>query len=148
MDNYIYAYYQQIKNGEITVGKWVLMWYEYIISGMETGKFYYNAKKAQLAITFIERFCRHHEGVLAPQLIRLEIWQKALISVLFGIVDESGARQFREVFIVMGRKNGKTLLAAAISNYCAFLDGEYGGRIYYAAPKLEQAGLCYDAFFK
>ena len=46
----------------------------------------------------------------------------------------------------VGRKNGKTLLAAAISAYCTYLDGEYGARIYFAAPKLEQANLCFDAF--
>lgn len=148
MDNYILAYYQKIKSGEIVVGKWIMLWYEYIIQGLEKGAFFYNAKKAQVAVTFIERFCRHHEGALAPQLIKLELWQKAMISVIFGIVDESGARQFREAVVEIARKNGKTLLAAAVSAYMAFLDGEYGGRIYYAAPKLEQANLCYDAFFQ
>ena len=146
--NEIFTYYQHIKDGSIIVGKWVLLFYEYIVKGLEKGSFHFAPKKAKAAIGFIENFCRHHEGELAPQLIRLELWQKALVSVLFGIVDESGNRQFREAFIVMGRKNGKTLLAAAISCYCAFLDGEYGGRIYFAAPKLKQAALCYDAFFQ
>ena len=68
------------------------------------------------------------------------------MSLVFGIVDDTGARQFREVFEVEGRKNGKTLLAAAIAEYCTFLDGEYGGRIYFAAPKLEQAALCFEAY--
>lgn len=148
MNNYIYAYYQGIKSGDIVVGRWIEKWYEYIINGLENGSFFFSAKKANLAIAFIEKFCRHHEGELAPGLIKLELWQKALLSVLFGILDESGARQFRETFIEIGRKNGKTLLAAAISAYMSFLDGEYGGRIYYAAPKLEQANLCYDAFFQ
>ena len=148
MDNYIYAYYQAIQSGEIVVGRWISLWYKKIISDLEDGVVFYNAKKAKAAILFIERFCRHHEGTLAPQLLKLELWQKALISVLFGIVDETGARQYREAFIVVARKNGKTLLAAAIATYCAFLDGEYGGRIYFAAPKLEQAGLCYEAFFQ
>ena len=148
MDNYIWAYYQQIKSGEVIVGRWISAWYEHIVTGVEQGLFDYNGKKAALAVTFIERFCRHHEGAKAPQLLKLELWQKALISVLFGIVDKQGLRQFRETIIIMGRKNGKTLLAAAISAYMAFLDGEYGGRIYYAAPKLEQANLCYNAFYQ
>lgn len=146
--NEILAYYQQIEDGSITVGKWVHLFYKYIIAGLENGSFFFAQKKARTAIRFIETFCRHHEGTLAPQLIKLELWQRALVSVLFGIVDKDGNRQFREAFIVMGRKNGKTLLAAAISCYCAFLDGEYGGRIYFAAPKLKQAALCYDAFFQ
>ena len=146
--NEIYAYYQAINDGSIVVGKWIKLFYQRIITGLEKGDFYFSAKKATRAIRFIENFCRHHEGALAPQLIKLELWQKALISVLFGILDETGARQFREAFIVVARKNGKTLLAAAISAYCSFLDGEYGARVYFAAPKLEQANLCYSAFFQ
>lgn len=146
--NEIYAYYQAIQDGSVTVGKWIKLLYAYIVSGLEKGSFFFNAKAASRAIRFIENFCRHHEGVLAPQKIKLELWQRALISILFGIVDKDGMRQFREAFIVIARKQGKTLLAAAISAYCAYLDGEYGGRIYYAAPKLEQANLCYDAFFQ
>lgn len=148
MNNYILAYYQAIQNGSIVVGRWIKLWYEYVIKGLEAGLFFFDQKKANKAIKFIESFCRHHEGTLAPGLIKLELWQKALLSVLFGIVDETGARQFREAIVIVARKNGKTLLAAAIANYCAYLDGEYGGRIYFAAPKLEQAGLCYDAFYQ
>lgn len=146
--NEIYAYFQAINDGSIVVGKWVKLFYQRIVSGLENGEYYFSAKKAQRAIKFIEGFCRHHEGPLAPQLLKLELWQRAFISVIFGIVDADGARWFRECLLVMGRKNGKTLLAAAISAYCAYLDGEYGGRIYFAAPKLEQANLCFSAFFQ
>lgn len=146
MNNWIYAYYQAIKDGTVLVGRWVRLVYELIIKGLEDGSFFYNAKKANAAVGFIENFCRHHEGALAPQLIKLELWQKAFLAVLFGIVDADGNRHFREVVLIVARKNGKTLLAAAIAAYCAFLDGEYGGRIYFTAPKLEQANLCFDAF--
>lgn len=146
--NSIHEYYQKIKDGSIVVGRWVLMWYEYIVHGLESGLFYFDAKKANHAIKFVETFCRHHEGDLGGQLIKLELWQKAFLSVVFGIMDKSGCRQFREVLLIMGRKNGKTLFAAAIAAYCAFADKEYGARIYFAAPKLEQAGLCYEAFYQ
>lgn len=148
MNNFILAYYQQIKDGTIVVGCWVRLLYEFIVNGLQEGLFYYSPKKAAAAVRFIEGFCHHHEGALAPGRLKLELWQKALVSVIFGIVDETGARQFREVFFVVARKNGKTLLAAAIAEYCTFLDGEYGGRIYFAAPKLEQAALCFDAYYQ
>lgn len=148
MTNYILAYYQAIMDGSEVVGRWVRMLYEYIIKGLEQRLFFYDAKKAQAAIRFIENFCHHHEGDLAPGLIKLELWQRALVSLIFGIVDEDGARHFREIFVVIARKNGKTLLAAAIAAYCTYLDGEYGGKIYFAAPKLEQAGLCFDAYYQ
>ena len=146
MNNYILEYYQSIKDGSIVVGEYIRLWYEYIMKGLNDKAFYFNQRKANKAIRFIEAFCHHHEGELAPELIRLELWQKAFISVIFGIVDKDDIRQFREVVLVVGRKNGKTLLASAIAEYMAYLDGEYGARIYFSAPKLEQARLCYDAF--
>lgn len=146
MNNYIYEYYQGIQDGSICVGRWIRLWYEYIIKGLDTGAFYYSAKKAKAVVVFAENFCRHHEGPLAPGLIKLELWEKAFLSVVFGIVDENGIRVFREVVLIIGRKNGKTLLAAIIAAYMAFMDGEYGGRIYMAATKLEQANLCFNAF--
>lgn len=147
-ENYILTYYQAITNGSEVVGRWVRLLYEYIIKGLEAKLFFYNHKKAAAAILFVENFCHHHEGKLAPGLITLELWQKALLSVMFGILDKTGARQFREVFIVIARKNGKTLFAAAVAAYCTYLDGEYGGRIYFAAPKLDQAALCYNAYYQ
>ena len=146
MNNYIYAYYQAIKNGDEIVGDYIRRWYELIIQGLENKTFYFSAKKANKALKFIENFCHHHEGTLAPQLIKLELWQKAFVSVIFGIVDENNLRQFREVVLEIGRKNGKTLLAAAIAEYMTFLDGEYGARVFFVAPKLDQANLCYNAF--
>lgn len=144
--NNILTYYQKISDGSIVAGRWVKLVYEYIVTGLQEKKFFYNSKKADAAIKFIENFCHHHEGVWAPGLIKLELWQKALLSCIFGIVDENGLRQFREVFLVVGRKNSKTIMGAMIAAYMTFLDGEYGGRIYFAAPKLEQANLCFEAY--
>ena len=148
MNNFIYEYYQRITDGSEVVGTFIRVWYKYIIDGLESQSFFFDQKKANKAIRFIEGFCRHHEGALAPGLIRLELWQKAFVSVVFGIMDSEGRRQFREVILIIARKNGKTLFAAAIANYMAFLDGEYGARIYFIAPKLQQASLCFDGFFQ
>ena len=148
MNNYIYEYYQAINDGTEIVGKWVRLWYEYLIKGLEEKAFFYNRKKANRALKFIEGFCRHHEGRLAPQHIKLELWQKAFVSVVFGIMDSNDTRQFREVVLIVGRKNGKTLLRSRIRNYMTFLDGEYGRRVYFVAPKLEQANLCYNALYE
>ena len=137
-----------MKDGSDIEGKHIIQWYEYIIKGLEKKTFFFDPKKANKSIKYIENFCHHHEGDLAPNLIELELWEKADLSIIFGIVDKNGMRQFREVLWIMGRKNGKTLLASAIASYMAFLDGEYGARIYFVAPKLDQARLCYDAFFQ
>lgn len=146
--NYILEYYQAIKDGSVSVGKWIEKIYEKIVHGIENNEYIFNQKKAAKAINFIESKCHHSKGKLAPGTLKLELWQKALLSVIFGIVDDDGNRTFREVFIVMGRKNGKTLLASAIMEYMVFADGEYGADAFCLAPKVEQADIVYSAFWQ
>jgi phage terminase large subunit-like protein len=144
--NPIQEYHHRIQHGEIVAGEWIRLLYDKIVAGLRDGLFYYDAKKANRAIDFIENFCHHCEG--RNDLITLELWQKATVCLIFGIVDENGLRIYREVFLVMGRKNGKSLLASAIIAYVKYLDGEYGAKIYCLAPKLEQAAIVYDNFHK
>jgi len=146
MDNYILAYYQQIKDGSIVVGKWVQLLYEWIVTGIEEGTFFFDQKKANRAIKFIETFCRHNKGKLAPGRLLLSLWQKAAVSCIYGIVDAEGKRQFKEIAMFVGRKCGKTLLAAAVMAYEVYVDGEFGSEIYCVAPKLDQSDLVYSAF--
>lgn len=146
MINYINEYYQGIKEGSILVGQWIILLYEYIVKGLEEKSFYFAPKKANRAIRFIENYCHHSKG--RNDLFKLELWQKALVSVIFGIVDENNYRQFREVVLVIARKNGKSLFASAIMAYIAFLDDEYGAEIYCLAPKLEQAEIVYSCFWQ
>lgn len=147
MNNYIYEYYQKIKSGEIVVGKWILKLYEYIIQGLENGLFFYDAKRAARGIKFIENFCHHCEG--RDDLIKLELWQKAMFSIIYGIVDADGLRQFREVFFICGRKQGKSIIAAAAIAKHVFADiEEYGKKVFCVAPKLDQADIVYNAFWQ
>lgn len=146
MTDYIREYYQAIKEGSIVVGKWILLLYEYIVKGLEDRLFYFAPKKANRAVKFIENYCHHSKG--RNDLLKLELWQKALVSVIFGILDENNYRQFREVVLVVARKNGKSLFAAAIAEYMSFLDNEYGAEVYCLAPKLEQADIIYSCFWQ
>lgn len=146
MLNYILAYYQAIQNGSEVVGRWVRLMYEYVVKGLQSQSFLFDQKKANKAIRFIETFCHHCEG--RDDLLKLELWQKAFVSVVFGVVGADGLRQFREVVLIIARKNGKSLFAAAIIAYCVYLDGEYGAKVYCVAPKLDQAEIVYSAFWQ
>ena len=146
--NWILKYYQMIEDGRVTVGRWIRMLYERIIEDLEAKHYYFDQKKANRAIRFFESFCHHSKGKLAPQLVKLEAWQKALLSCIFGLVDENGIRVYREVFVVMGRKCGKSLLASGIAEYMAYADGERGADCYFLAPKLEQADIVFNDFWQ
>lgn len=144
--NYIQEYYHEIQTGNIVAGQWIKRLYDKIVAGLRDGLFCFDDRKANRAIQFIENFCHHCEG--RDDLITLELWQKSTVCLMFGIVDEDGLRVFREVFLVMGRKNGKSLFASACIAYMVYLDGEYGAKVYCLAPKLEQAAIVYDNFHK
>lgn len=144
--NYILDYYQQIKEEKVIVGQWIKLLYEHVIEGLEKKSFFYDQKKANRAIRFIESYCHHSKG--RNDLLVLELWQKALVSLIFGIVDKDGLRQFREVVLIVARKNGKSLLASAIMAYMAYADGEYGGELYCIAPKLDQAEIIFNCFWQ
>lgn len=143
-ENHIYAYYQAIKNGTVAVGRYVRLLYEIIVKGLEEKRFIFDQAKANNAIEWIEKHCFHTEGPKAPGPLLLELWQKALISCIFGIVDENGLRQWREVLLVVARKNGKSLLTAAIARYIWKMEG-FGTRVFTIAPKLEQAEIIYNS---
>lgn len=151
--NYIFEYYDKIcriKKGEKiegvrAAGKHVIKIYKILTDGIKNGTYEFSPSKANRSIRFIENFCHHSEG--RNDLLKLELWQKAACSAIFGVLDPvTHYRQFREVFLLVARKNGKTLFAAAIMAYMAYIDGEYGAKLYCLAPKLDQAEICYDAF--
>ena len=143
-DNWIYAYYQGIKDGTYTVSKWISLVYERIVQDLEAKRYFFDQKKANDAIEWIESHCFHTEGPMAPHYLELEAWQKAMFSCIYGLVDEKGHRQFREVVLLVGRKNGKTKIASSLANYTFRLEGGFGARVFCIAPKLDQADLVYN----
>ena len=139
-------YHAAIRSGKITAGQWIRKLYDRLESDVAEGKYTFDAEKAAKAVAFIERFAHHNKGALAPDRLRLSLWQKAAIEAIFGLVDADGSRHYREVLMVVGRKCGKTLLAAGIMEYMVFGESEFGAEVYCVAPKLDQADLVYSAF--
>lgn len=144
MTDYILEYYQKIRDGSEVAGVWIQKIYEYIVQGIEAREFVHDLKKSNKAITWIEEHCCHVEGPLAPGPFKLELWEKALTSCIFGIVDpETKLRQFREVLLLVGRKNGKSIFASTLANYEFQVDGGFGCRVYNIAPKFDQSEIIY-----
>lgn len=147
--DYIHEYYDSITSGKVIAGRWIKLAYKMIVEGLENKSFFLDLKKADDSIRFVETFCHHTKGALGRELVVMELWQKALFSAMFGITDELGVRQFREVVLICGRKCGKTQLASWIAEYCAYIDDEngYGNEIYFLAPKFDQTDLVWSAFW-
>jgi len=142
MNDYILEYYQAIESGTVVVGELVRLAYKMVIDGLHNKEFFYDAKKAKAIIYFFEHFVHHTRG--RSDLIKLELWQKAALSVAFGIVDDKGRRQFREFLWLMGRKMGKSIVGYGVGEYMLLMDGEYGAEVYCLAPKLDQTEIIYN----
>jgi len=109
------------------------------------GDFVFDAKRANKPIAFIEKFCKHSKGEWAGQSVKLELFQKAFISALFGFVHrDTGLRKYREAFFMVGRKNGKSTMLAGLALYMMIADNEAGAEVYSTATKKDQAKIIFD----
>lgn len=143
--NYILTYYNLIVSGKIEVSAKVKKQYEMIVHDLNNpGKYHFDIEKATRPINFIEKFCKHSKGQWAGKPVVLDLWQKAIIQSIFGFVDDKGFRKYREVFIVVARKNGKSTLLSAIGLYMLFADHEGGAQICCVASKKDQAKIVFE----
>lgn len=142
--NPIVAYNAAIQTGQIPACKKLKKVYSHLVDNMKKrAPYHYDEAKARRAVGFIETFCTIPKLAGSPPLT-LELWEKAFISAVFGFVDDAGARQYREVFLFVGRKNRKTCLAAAIALYLLVADGEEGPELYSAATDRQQAKIVWE----
>lgn len=142
--NPILEYWNKIETGEAVVGEKVRRIYRKLVDDIydDSSVYEYSAKRANHAIEFIENYCKHSKGKWAGKPIELELWQKAFLGAIFGFIHKiDGTRKYREVFLVVARKNGKSTLSSGICLYLQVADGEGGAEIYAVATKEKQAKI-------
>lgn len=145
MMNYIQIYYNLIKSKKIVVSKKVKLQLEKLIYDINNpDTYHFDLEKANRPIDFIEKFCKHSKGQWCGKPVVLELWQKAIVQSIFGFVDDKGFRRYREVLIVVGRKNGKSTLLSALALYMLFGDKEGGAQICCVASKKDQAKIVFN----
>lgn len=140
--NPILQYYAQIKSKKVTVSKAIEKWYRYLVWHIQNpDEYFYSPKRANHIIEFAENFCKFSKGATGGQPVRLELWEKAHLAAVFGFVDIDGNRQCRESLFIVGKKNGKSLLASIVGLYMQIGDGEPGPEVYAVATKRDQASI-------
>lgn len=144
--NPILEYYEQIQNGKVVVCDKIRKWYKHLSNKVinPTDGYHYEAKRGNHIIEFVENFCRHSKGKMGGQLVKLELWEKAWLAATFGFVDDDGIRQYNLSVLIIGKKNGKSLLASAIGLYMLIGDGEPGPEVYAVATKRDQAKIIWQ----
>lgn len=141
--SYLEQYARAILSGEITAGRRIKQQMRHLLDKIEHPEKYepyiFDPAVADHHIEFIEKFCKQSQGRRGEPLT-LELFQKARLEAIFGFVDKNtGYRQYNEVLIIEGRKNGKTTETAAIELDMLLNDGAGAPEIYNIATRLEQA---------
>jgi len=103
---------------------------------------HYEPQKAEFVQSFIAAL-RHTKAEWKGQPFILLPWQAEIIQTVFGTIGADGYRQFRTCYVEVAKKNGKTMLAAAIALYLLIADKEAGAEIYSCAADRQQASLIY-----
>lgn len=142
--NPILEYWSEIENGLVVSDK-IRRTYKKLVNDLfDEGEYYYSHKRANHVIEFIENYCRHSKGKLGGQPVVLELWEKAMLAAIFGFIDIEGNRKYRESLLIVGKKNGKSLIASCVGLYLLVGDGESGPEVYAVATKRDQAKIIWS----
>lgn len=140
--NPILEYWEQIETGKVKVSQKVYKTYRHVVYNIHhPGKYHYSPKRGNHILEFAENYCHHSKGKCGGKKVRLELWEKAHLATVFGFIDDDGLRQYRESLLIVGKKNGKSLLASIVGLYMLVGDGEPGADVYAVATKKDQAKI-------
>lgn len=140
--NPILEYWEKIESKEEIVSDKVYRTYKKVVRDIHNpGEYYYSPKRANHIIEFAENFCKHSKGKFGGKPVRLELWEKAHLATVFGFVDGDGNRKYRESILIVGKKNGKSLIGSIVGLYMLVADGEPGPEVYAVATKKDQSKI-------
>lgn len=140
--NPILEYWEKIQDKEIRVSDKVFRTYKKVVKDIESpGEYFYSSNRANHILEFAENYCRHSKGKFGGKPVQLELWEKAHLATVFGFVDIEGNRKYRESILIVGKKNGKSLLASVVGLYMLTADGEMGPEVYAVATKKDQSKI-------
>ena len=140
--NPILEYWEEIKAGRVKVSNKVYRTYRKVVYDIHNpNEYFYSPKRGNHILEFAENYCRHSKGKFGGKPVRLELWEKAHLSTVFGFVDIDGNRKYRESVLIVGKKNGKSLLASIVGLYMLTADGEMGPEVYAVATKKDQSKI-------
>lgn len=138
-------YFSGIYDGSITACQKMQRLSEILLEQYASpGEFHFDYDIAKKHTDFIEKFCKLPSGRLGAPL-KLQLFQKARLQAVYGFVDDNNLRQYNEVLIIEGRKNGKTTETSAVELDMLANDGEGSPQIYNIATMRDQAQLGFNA---
>ena len=139
-------YAKDVISGKVIAGAGVVDACERFLKDLERKDIVYKSQQPDAAISIIEGLIVHRQGEdangkpLMGEPFLLEPWQKFIICNLLGFWYKGREeRRYKEAFIMIARKNGKTSLIAGLALALSIIQRKSGSRVYVVAASLKQA---------
>ena len=138
------SYPKKVLSGEIIACTYVKLACQRYLDWFERQDIEFRPEKVDRVINFISKL-KHFTGRFNNKPFILEPWQKWIVCNIFGFYYKgTNERVIKNVWIELGRKNGKSQTAAALALYCLIADGEANSEVEFIANSRKQAQICFD----
>jgi len=138
--------------GKRVAGRWVQLACRRYLNDLDeadNGPWEFRPNIAQAWCDFFPAVLKVFKGPKAGQPFELMEWQMFVVWNVFGWFNrETATRRFRYAFVLISRKNGKTVFAAALAIAMAIFDDENSPDCYFLATKKDQAEEAYRSVFE
>lgn len=145
------AYAESVVSGKKVAGKEIVMACQRFLDDLKRDDLEYNAHDPDFVANIIERHIIHKQGQdingesLVGKPLILQPWQVFVICNLIGFrYKGTNERRYKEAFIMIPRKSGKTLLASGLAWGLAILEMKSGSKIYITAAALKQSRQAFE----
>lgn len=140
---YLEQYREAIRAGEIIAGQELIQELDKLITDLNNPKYYYDTTEAYIRIEFIETFCLQSKSPFYGQPLKLMLWEKAFVEIIYSFyLTESKRQRFKKIILLIARKNGKSTLCAALA-FAELIIGNSGSDIVCSSNDDNQANIIY-----
>ena len=144
-DLYLVQYREAIRSGEIIAGQELIMELDKLIDDLDNPRYKYDTYEAYERIDFIEGCVRLTKSPFYGKPMRLMLWQKAFIEVVYSYkMADTGFDRFQKILLLIARKNGKSETCSAMA-LTELITGPHGADIVCSSNDDTQASIIYDA---
>lgn len=145
------TYVEGVLKGKLIVGKEVVLACARYKADLQRDKFDFREKEADKVINIMETMMVHAKGEdlegnsLMNAPFKLEPWEKFIIYNLLGFYFKgTDERRFKEAFIFIPRKNGKTSFVGGLAFALSIVEAASGATLYIVAAAQKQAQQSFD----
>lgn len=142
---YLEEYYEEIKKGNIIVGREMRMALDQLIDDLDNPMYVYDTTEAHFRIDFIEKFCKLTKSPFYGKPFKMLLYYKAFVEALYSFKRaETGKDRFKKAILLIARKNAKSEECSALS-FAELMVGNEGSDIVLSSNDDRQANILFDS---